>query len=83
MSLEKAVYFTPIIVFIACYGIFKLQDKMYKRIDKRTKVTATKCPEKGTPLRDFELAYGHCIGCRFHEMCRGKIKKAYEQKPSA
>lgn len=65
------------IVCVLLYLIESLMDKHYRK--KYTKNTSAKCPETGKRLKDFELMHGHCLSCKFHQVCKSKMVKAYNE----
>lgn len=52
---------------------FFIEEKMYQR-KERPKKTNVLCPKTDKPLKDFELFNGHCVSCKFHAICKEKIK---------
>lgn len=52
----------------------KMFDMFYQK-KPRPKKTQSKCPVKGTYLKDFEVFEGHCVSCTEKEKCSLLIAK--------
>lgn len=76
--LEFVAEIIGLLLALIFFGVFvaaSIDIHMYKKKHGPVK-TDVVCPNTKRKLMDFELMYGHCVSCRFHEICKEKMKKA-------